>query len=282
MFIEASLLISLFLLALLAWALSDSNLDMMVNANKGSRYPRVLIPSMIRAVAYYPYKQCRRRDIEYVRVQVPRLKTRIFDLSVDQKLVEKLQAMRVCHDNDEATGDAGNLHSLNPSRAMDSSRPFQFVPFMYFHIAAFPLLIRLTTLKEFPFSVMGGVHLRSRITQFQSIHMDQLVDLHVRLFRFQPHRKGTECVFMCEVFENGTTSQSKKFWEERISLLFFHKRNHEVADLIRHEVGVFFLTGFWIFIFWRGHLWDGGRVSMGISVFEMMKSEWRLDRCCLV
>jgi acyl dehydratase len=65
------------------------------------------------------------------------------------------------------------------------------LPPTYPHILAFSTALRLMTDRSFPFSVLGLVHLRNRITQHRPVRTDEPIALHVRAADMGPHPKGT-------------------------------------------------------------------------------------------
>jgi acyl dehydratase len=64
------------------------------------------------------------------------------------------------------------------------------LPPTYPHVLAFPLHMKLMTDGEFPFPVIGMVHITNRITQHRPIRTSETLDLQVRAAEGAPHPKG--------------------------------------------------------------------------------------------
>lgn len=66
------------------------------------------------------------------------------------------------------------------------------LPPTYPHVLAFPLAMDLMTSGEFPFPVIGMVHLRNRIEQARPIGAGEPLDLRVWTEALRPHAKGSQ------------------------------------------------------------------------------------------
>jgi len=66
------------------------------------------------------------------------------------------------------------------------------LPPTYLHMLAFPLQIQLMSGKDFPFPLLGMVHLRQRIDIARPVTADEVVDLIVWLEELRPHAKGRQ------------------------------------------------------------------------------------------
>jgi len=66
----------------------------------------------------------------------------------------------------------------------------QGVPFTYPHLLAFPLHMALMLQRDFPFPVIGLVHLDNRITQYRRLDSGDRLDVTVRLAEWLAHEKG--------------------------------------------------------------------------------------------
>jgi len=64
------------------------------------------------------------------------------------------------------------------------------LPATYPHVLAFPLQMRLMTDGEFPFPLLGLVHLGNSITQHRPIGAGEPLELRVRAVDLRPHPKG--------------------------------------------------------------------------------------------
>jgi hypothetical protein len=66
------------------------------------------------------------------------------------------------------------------------------LPPTYPHVLAFPLALRLMSRSDFPFPVIGLVHVANRIEVFRPIGADELLDLSVRAADLRPHERGRQ------------------------------------------------------------------------------------------
>ena len=73
------------------------------------------------------------------------------------------------------------------------------LPPTYPHVLAFPLHMELMTSGEFPFPVIGMVHITNRITQHRPVLAGETLDLTVRSAEGGPHPKGTLVALTSEV-----------------------------------------------------------------------------------
>lgn len=66
------------------------------------------------------------------------------------------------------------------------------LPATYPHIMAFPLALRLMSAPDFPFALVGLVHLANRITVERPIDAGEALDLSVRAADLRPHDRGRQ------------------------------------------------------------------------------------------
>jgi acyl dehydratase len=66
------------------------------------------------------------------------------------------------------------------------------LPATYPHMLAFPLQMALMTEGNFPFPLLGMVHVRNRITQHRPILLGETFTVRVRAENLRPHEKGTQ------------------------------------------------------------------------------------------
>ncbi|MFB9234824.1 MaoC/PaaZ C-terminal domain-containing protein [Plantactinospora siamensis] len=66
------------------------------------------------------------------------------------------------------------------------------LPATYPHIMAFPLALRLMTAPDFPFPMVGLVHLANRITVRRPLDAGERYDLAVRATDLRPHDRGRQ------------------------------------------------------------------------------------------
>jgi hypothetical protein len=78
------------------------------------------------------------------------------------------------------------------------------LPITYPHIISFPLQIKLMTDGDFPFPLVGSVHLANRITQFQPLRADSPLKLRVHVEDLREHVKGRQFDMVTEAFVAGS------------------------------------------------------------------------------
>jgi acyl dehydratase len=77
------------------------------------------------------------------------------------------------------------------------------LPPTYPHVLAFPLSMELMTGGEFPFPVIGMVHVSNRIERLRAIGGGERLDLRVWAEDLRPHDKGTQFDMRAEVSASG-------------------------------------------------------------------------------
>lgn len=66
------------------------------------------------------------------------------------------------------------------------------VPITYLHMLGFPLSVHLMTRPDFPFGLMGMVHIRNRITQARPVGLDEVLQVEATVTNLRPHPKGRQ------------------------------------------------------------------------------------------
>ncbi|MFD0823094.1 hypothetical protein ACFQ0D_33305, partial [Micromonospora zhanjiangensis] len=66
------------------------------------------------------------------------------------------------------------------------------LPTTYPHIMVFPLALRLMTAPDFPFPMVGLVHLANRITVTRPVRAGETLDFTVRAEDLRPHDRGRQ------------------------------------------------------------------------------------------
>ena len=66
------------------------------------------------------------------------------------------------------------------------------LPVTYPHLLAFPLQMALMTQADFPFPLLGMVHVANRIIQHRPVRLDETVTMRVRAENLRPHEKGRQ------------------------------------------------------------------------------------------
>jgi acyl dehydratase len=103
------------------------------------------------------------------------------------------------------------------------------LPATYPHVLAFPLAMRLMTASDFPFPLLGLVHVANRITLHRPIDAGELLDLSVRTADARPHPRGRQ-------FDVLTTASvtGEPVWQEVSTYL---RREPTATAEERHEPG---------------------------------------------
>mgnify|MGYP005992711271 CR=1 FL=1 len=77
------------------------------------------------------------------------------------------------------------------------------LPITFPHILAFPLHLELMLLKDFPFAVMGMVHIRNEITQFRAIKLSEQMDVSCHFSDIRTTDKGYDIDIKTEIHITG-------------------------------------------------------------------------------
>ncbi|WP_197319619.1 MaoC/PaaZ C-terminal domain-containing protein [Saccharomonospora sp. NB11] len=101
------------------------------------------------------------------------------------------------------TVDPGHLAAYN---RVCGFRLTDDLPATYPHVLAFPLQMALMTESDFPFPLLGMVHVANRITQHRPVRLGEKFTLRVRVENLRPHDKGTQFDVVSELLpELGAT-----------------------------------------------------------------------------
>ena len=104
------------------------------------------------------------------------------------------------------------------------------LPPTYLHMLGFPLSVQLMTRPDFPFGLMGMVHVRNRITQHRPVAFDEAVDLRASVTNLRPHPKGQQMDNVVTATVEGTV-----VWE---SVSTYLKRGSGAAETAEEGVDV--------------------------------------------
>jgi hypothetical protein len=77
------------------------------------------------------------------------------------------------------------------------------LPATYPHMLTFPMQVKLMTDEDFPFPLVGSVHVANRITQTRSLRVGEKFDLRVHVENLRPHPKGKQFDMISEAVING-------------------------------------------------------------------------------
>lgn len=83
--------------------------------------------------------------------------------------------------------------------------PTAGIPITYPHILAFPLQMRIMLAADFPFPVLGLVHLHNRIRQLAPLQIGEALTLTARTGRLLAHKRGQAFSLMTEAMRDGET-----------------------------------------------------------------------------
>ncbi|HVV13995.1 MaoC family dehydratase [Amycolatopsis sp.] len=73
------------------------------------------------------------------------------------------------------------------------------LPVTYPHMLAFPLQMALMTQQDFPFPLLGMVHVANRITQHRPVRLGERTSMRVRAQNLRPHEKGSQFDVLSEL-----------------------------------------------------------------------------------
>ncbi len=88
------------------------------------------------------------------------------------------------------------------------------LPPTYPHLLAFPLSMKLMTASDFPFPVIGMVHVRNRIEQLRPLRVEERLEMRVRTDDLRPHDRGTQFDVVAEARVGGEAA-----WRSRSTYL---------------------------------------------------------------
>jgi acyl dehydratase len=89
------------------------------------------------------------------------------------------------------------------------------LPLTYPHLTAFPMSMALMTGKDFPFRILGLVHIRNEISQLRPIHQAEPLDYRVWIDEAFEHEKGTAFDVGAEVCDTA----GEPVWSSRSTYL---------------------------------------------------------------
>ncbi|MGW5051167.1 MaoC family dehydratase [Actinokineospora sp. NPDC004072] len=77
------------------------------------------------------------------------------------------------------------------------------LPTTYPHVLTFPMQVKLMTDGDFPFPLVGSVHVANRIAQTRALRVDEEFDLQVHVENLRPHPKGRQFDMISQAFVGG-------------------------------------------------------------------------------
>jgi hypothetical protein len=98
------------------------------------------------------------------------------------------------------------------------------IPAIYLAVLSQSLQMHMMTKEDFPFAILGLVHIRNQVTQFRQIAEDEILTLSCKFGELKPHDKGVQFDFITTakvgndvVMEGLTTYLSRQKVTEQIS-----------------------------------------------------------------
>lgn len=96
------------------------------------------------------------------------------------------------------------------------------LPVTYLHMRAFPLQVMVMSRDDFPFPLLGMVHLRQRIEVVRPVTPDERVDIEVWLEDLRPHPRGSQFSVRSQV-----TAGASVVWDGTSTYLARHEQDEE-------------------------------------------------------
>lgn len=106
------------------------------------------------------------------------------------------------------------------------------LPVTYPHVLVFGMQVALMTRADFPFPMIGLVHVANRIRQTRPLHADEPLVLSTRARELRPHERGTQFDLVSELRTDGELA-----WSETTTYLRRHGAGGGGARVPRSEVG---------------------------------------------
>lgn len=98
------------------------------------------------------------------------------------------------------------------------------IPAIYLAVLSQSLQMHMMTKEDFPFAILGLVHIRNQVTQFRQIAEDEILTLSCKFGELKPHDKGVQFDFITTakvgndvVMEGLTTYLSRQKVTEHVS-----------------------------------------------------------------
>ena len=111
-------------------------------------------------------------------------------------------------------GVSTDMAHLDRYRRVCGFKPGATLPVTYPHMLAFPLHMALMTSGNFPYPLLGLVHIANRIEQYRPLPTQQGIDIECYFGEEQEHEKGRVFSIVTQAHIDG-----EKFWESQSSML---------------------------------------------------------------
>ncbi len=89
------------------------------------------------------------------------------------------------------------------------------LPATYLHMLVMPLQMALMVEEDFPFPMLGLVHIANKITQYRPVNACEKVNISCRFGELKPHDKGQQFTLLAEVYVG-----NELIWSEETIYLF--------------------------------------------------------------
>ena len=105
---------------------------------------------------------------------------------------------------------------IDPDLVLDYARVCDFtvgasLPMTYPHVLGFPLQVALMSRRDFPFPLVGLVHLENSITWTRPITVDDILDIAVRATNLRSHQRGCLVDLVTEASVSGA-AEGRMVW----------------------------------------------------------------------
>ncbi len=127
-------------------------------------------------------------------------------------------------------GVSTDMAHLDRYRRVCGFKPGATLPVTYPHMLAFPLHMALMTSGNFPYPLLGLVHIANRIEQYKALPCDRALDIECHFGAEQEHEKGKVFSILTEVHIDG-----EKLWESESSMLHRCKSSLPAAERKAHQ-----------------------------------------------
>jgi acyl dehydratase len=124
--------------------------------------------------------------------------------------------------------DRKHLSSYN---AICGYQDLETLPPLYLGILSMPLQLSLMVDEDFPFAIIGLVHIRNTVEQFKPVNASDTIALSVRFGEVTPHEKGKSFTFISTAKVRG-----ELVWESVATYLSFCKSEGVVPKSKKKEL----------------------------------------------
>ena len=149
-------------------------------------------------------------SIPALRIYQPRLLKALWPKPAERLSKVRLPTKRLRVEN--IRFDANHLRQFK--KICGFSKEHQGVPLCYPHLITFGLHTHLLTEPDFPFNILGAVHIENTIERTSYTPLDQVYSLEVYLDNLMPHSKGASFDLVSELSISGSSTKEEVVWRE--------------------------------------------------------------------